>query len=358
MRTGSAPPPGGGSSAALATSSHPVPAHAVAECAGQLIDLRGPAATDVLVAVPPACAGALEDIVSALGSLLAARTVAGVVTGQVWTGATGGAEGSAMAVLSFAAVDPALVPLGAGRGRRESAQRPRGLLISLPGRSDAAAPAGLEGVAAELTPVATSEQLRVHLDGAAVAAEAILVVPPVGAPEPLPAQGVVRVAGEMEVTSSDGDAVVALDSRPAADAFEAALAAADSIPADADLVGFVGPTGPPLIAARRSSEGLALSRPVGVGTALSPAVRSPSALLSEVSEAAGAGAPEPTDAPVSLVLGDDRSAPRSLPVGLPAALAGVRWAGLQVRGLRVSGSQSPSEPTTPAAAVTLRIPGS
>jgi hypothetical protein len=85
----------------VACSAHPVAAHAVAACAGDLIE-RGVSPGGVLVVVAtPSFLGALGDIAGALGRLLGARSVAAATAGVIVAGGRALPPAAGLAVMSL-----------------------------------------------------------------------------------------------------------------------------------------------------------------------------------------------------------------------------------------------------------------
>lgn len=72
---------------AAAVSEHPIPAHAVGACVGDLLEAGGPGPVAVVVAVTEALAGALEDVVAATRQLLGPEALVAVTVGGVVGGA-------------------------------------------------------------------------------------------------------------------------------------------------------------------------------------------------------------------------------------------------------------------------------
>ncbi|MBM3693493.1 MAG: hypothetical protein FJW77_09430 [Actinobacteria bacterium] len=97
---------------ASALSTHPLPAHAVGEVAGQVLDALGGDDPDVLVCfVSPHLVGALDDALHALHALLGPRVLLGATASGVLAGTQEVEDGPGVAV--FAAVLPGadLVPM-------------------------------------------------------------------------------------------------------------------------------------------------------------------------------------------------------------------------------------------------------
>jgi small ligand-binding sensory domain FIST len=90
---------------AAALSQHPLPAHAVGEVAGQLLDQLGGDDPDLVVCfATPHFVGALDDAVHALSSLLTPRVLIGTTAGGVIAGTREAEDGVGFA--AFAAVVP------------------------------------------------------------------------------------------------------------------------------------------------------------------------------------------------------------------------------------------------------------
>jgi len=97
---------------AAALSGHPVPAHAVGEVAGEILDALAGSDPDLCwLTVTPHHVGALDDIVFALESLLGPR----VLVGATATGVTGGGHeveiGPGLSVFAATLPDTTLVPV-------------------------------------------------------------------------------------------------------------------------------------------------------------------------------------------------------------------------------------------------------
>ncbi len=73
--------------AAAAVSEHPIPAHAVGACLGEVLEAGGPGPIAVVVAVTEALVGALEDVVAATRQVLGPETLVAVTVGGVLGGA-------------------------------------------------------------------------------------------------------------------------------------------------------------------------------------------------------------------------------------------------------------------------------
>ena len=340
---------------AVAASEHPIAAHAVAECAGALLDRGAVGTRALLVTATMPFAGALGDIATALGEILRPRAVAAVASSDLLAGArvlgpaggalpggaarsTGGASGgdpppagiAAMAidlpgsvvwrvdagsmpehrVDTFAvalcdpfstqspAPDPApghRSPAGGrlpGEGSGPTARDDDGaMLIALV--SGAAAPGG------NRLAVFSDGDLREYSDGSVV----------LGLPRSscllLEANGYTPFAEPMQVTAVNGTCVVALDGMPAAEAFESRLLRAPEALESASHVGLrrLGEVEP--FSVRRGAEGLECSVPLPEGDHVEPVFRSPEGVARELAAQVGAagrailslseaGAAEPT----------------------------------------------------------------
>jgi len=105
---------GRGLAAITVASEHPVPAHAVAECAGELLE-RGVGGADLLwVAAGTSLAGALADIVEALRALLTPRVTVAVVSAVLIGGSRVIDDGGGLCVLAVSGVPCAPLRLGPG----------------------------------------------------------------------------------------------------------------------------------------------------------------------------------------------------------------------------------------------------
>ena len=89
---------------ASAVSEHPIPAHAVGACLGEVLEAGGPGPVAVVVAVTEALVGALEDVVGATRQLLGPEALLAVTVSGVLGGARE-VDGRG-AVMMFAVWDP------------------------------------------------------------------------------------------------------------------------------------------------------------------------------------------------------------------------------------------------------------
>lgn len=97
---------------AAAVSSHPLPAHAVGEVAGQILDqLAGDDPDLVLVFVSPHLVGALDDALHALRSLLSPRVVVGTTASGVIGGTHEAEDGVGFAAFAACVADADLEPV-------------------------------------------------------------------------------------------------------------------------------------------------------------------------------------------------------------------------------------------------------
>ena len=345
---------------ALATSEHPVAAHAVAECAGALLERTDQHFDELLVMVGAPFDGALEDITGALAQLLGVRQCAGLVGRGLLMGTRIGVDTPGLVVLAVRSEYPLVGHVGSPRALLDLWQEPAG-------RHDATATRASSGPA----PVSLLLADPFSVDLAAWRAE--LASPRRGCPTPLLASGYIGARGgpgttrfrasgseyrdgalalllpndlarltEVHGTAAVGDAVrvttvdrndvIALDDLPAAEVFEASLARPTELPAGVDRVGFLRTGSPELVAARRSPKGLVLERPVELGELLVPAVRSVDLVASEIR-----GAMSESSRDVALVFSDsDLPAGPTRPLDVAAERLAVT-AGLELSQLALDG---------------------
>lgn len=326
--------------AAVATSEHPVPAHAVAECAGALLEQSPEGFDEVLCVVGTPFGGALGEIASALGELLAATNVAGIESRGLLMGARVAEGTAALAVFGFRGAG---IALGHCDGSETPAVSTRGaalrLLLAdpfssvhasstrsgpLPGAAEVSLAGGyvVGGRAAGRTSMflGTREHIdgALHIDADPRCAQLHLL------------HGTRAIARQVVVTEVSGTQVVALDDLPAGELFESfVLAAGEQEVVGATEIGFTAGDGR-LVAARRSPSGLETSAPLDPGTVVTPSVRSSAAAgaqLSAALQSCGRGA--------ALVLLDERLGLGLREMGYTSAVAdlGTRVAGLVVAGI-------------------------
>jgi len=97
---------------ASALSTHPLPAHAVGEVAGQVLDALGGDDPDLLVCfVSPHLVGALDDALHALHALLGPRVLLGATASGVLAGTQEVEDGPGVAVFAAALPGADLVPM-------------------------------------------------------------------------------------------------------------------------------------------------------------------------------------------------------------------------------------------------------
>jgi small ligand-binding sensory domain FIST len=97
---------------AAALSQHPLPAHAVGEVAGQLLDQLGGQDPDLIVCfASPHFVGALDDAVHALNSLVTPSVLVGTTAGGVIAGTHEAEEGVGFAAFAACVPDAELQPL-------------------------------------------------------------------------------------------------------------------------------------------------------------------------------------------------------------------------------------------------------
>ena len=103
---------------AAGLSEHPVPAHAVGEVAGEVIEALGGEDPDLLVCfASPHFVGALDDVVFALGNLLTPRVAIGASAVAVIGGPHEVEHGPALSVFAASLPDAELTPVSLSVGR-------------------------------------------------------------------------------------------------------------------------------------------------------------------------------------------------------------------------------------------------
>ncbi|MBM3660653.1 MAG: hypothetical protein FJW95_14290, partial [Actinobacteria bacterium] len=97
---------------AAALSQHPLPAHAVGEVAGQVLDQLAGADPDLLVCfASPHFVGALDDAIHALHALLTPRVLVGATAGGVLGGSHEAEDGVGFSVFAACLPGADLAPL-------------------------------------------------------------------------------------------------------------------------------------------------------------------------------------------------------------------------------------------------------
>ncbi len=273
-------PPGPGVTAT--SSAHPVAAHAVAECAGALLD-ASPGGHDRLLCIASSSfGGALGDITDAMGTLVGATEVVGIESDTVVMGPRVSQGGPALAVIAFNDVpvsfdwletceppedDTMITVVFTDPGAPEPAPSSAG-----DRRHHGAAGTSTGGI---LEPVPPGAGLRSVLGGIERRGVALrMQVPPThalltGVDDTRP------IGPAMTVTSVCDEQIVALDELPAAEALASLVRSCDLGPAEeAKRIAFITPDDDTLIAVGRSPFGLQTAVPVTVGTTLVPSVSS------------------------------------------------------------------------------------
>lgn len=316
-----------GPRASIAVSAHPVPAHAVAECAGRLLDVGGEHYSEVLVLADTSFAGAIDDVVAALGTLVGSAKVLGLVTDALFESRPGPQVEPVLAVLGIQGGDSRYVFAVGQTG--EAGESPGGSAVELfltsrphsRGTGPDTTPGGSTGMhlaGAVLGPRGAMDLQRTDHGVARRHSDGVGLVFPAGSATLVASWGVRSIGEPMETSEVLGTDLVTLDGMPAQQALETALHSVETLPRDTDLVGFTVPGSPDLLAARSSPSGLSLSRPVDVGSELVPAVRSPELAYLEMQMRlrglARSNGPAPT-----VVLVDHETAGH-LPTGVPSGV--------------------------------------
>lgn len=346
--------------AATAASEHPVPAHAVAECAGELLGAGDGPPCALWVVVGRPFAGALGEVCSALGRLLSAPSVVGMAAAGVVLGGRVCRDGPALGVLATWEAGVRAHWLAPGGRPAQLAADPGATVLVVadpfsvrpgdlaPGPGPTIAGGFLAGGAAPGTN-------RIVVDGAEHADGAVAWVCPPGTAEALVSHGTAPLAGPMvvtatldsvvtatldsEVTATLGSVVTALDGLPAAEAFEAAVARAPEPQVAAAVeLGLRVPASGELLAVRRVPEGLEVRGDLRPGDVVEPAVRSAASCAAELAGLLGRRGAGPGHAALAFL---DLSRPAV--AGDAAALADVVGAadtGLLAGGV-VSGASAP-----------------
>lgn len=289
---------------AVATSEHPVAAHAVAECAGSLLEASPTGFEQVLCFVGTPFGGALVDIAGALAELLGASTIAGMANRTVLMGGRMASGTPALAVVAFAAgqasigytsgVEPDAV--GDTRSLPDlHPPRPRTLRIvfadpfSFPCGSPSPAgqlPAEVSLVGCYLSGSPSGEATRLFCDGIEHRCGALFVDIAAETASVNLVHGTEVASDPVVVTSVMDGQVVALDDVPAAELLESRVRSMGLDIADGvKQVGFTVPGDGRLVAARRTPAGLTTLLPLAPGTTMYPAVCSERAVADQVDAA-------------------------------------------------------------------------
>lgn len=288
---------------AVATSEHPLAVHAVAECAGSLLEASPVGFENLLCFVGTPFGGALLDITGALAELLGASASVGMESRTLLMGGRMARGTPALVVLAFAAGDaslgytPGMEPGGAEPGCARSTDGPES--PGMPGvrvmfadpfsfPSTMSSPAGqlqhdvsLVGGCLSGDPNGAATRLvhdgiehrfgTLFVDVAAELASVHLV------------HGTEAMTEPVVVTSVIDGQLVALDDIPAAELLESRVRSMDlDIVRGIKQVGFTVPGDGRLVAARRSALGLTTSLPLAPGTTVRPAVCSERAVAEQV----------------------------------------------------------------------------
>ena len=337
--------------ACSATSEHPVPAQAVAECAGSLLETAATGAELTLSIVGTSFAGALGDISDAVGRLLGAQHSVGIVGSGALMGSRIARDSPALAVLAFHAgvalhevgydrepdageapvTDPGPPTSGAGRLWVGFGSEPRG--------NTAHRSTGVPAAWGGLDPLPSALGSPVLRDGEPLGGIALGLAG--SSVRVLPVHGTIEVAPAATVTRMAGAEIVALDGIPAAHFLESALADVDPVLLeDCTAIGFTGTGTGELIAARPTGRGLLTRDPVEPGQRLVPAVLSRTAARRQL--AAGLlGAGDTT----SLCVLDSQLPIGSAPIGAdpdgsaPLQAPGTAPVGVIVRSLWLGGAR-------------------
>ena len=278
---------GDGAGAAVAVSEHPVPADAVAECAGELLERDMAGADALLVAAMTGFGGALREMAAALSELLGCQSHIAVASGALLVGGREADGTPALGVLAVRDRQAGVEHVAAGasptarRGGVSSAILWDPFSVSAADVSgwDRTGPVVGGALAASDTPggnvlvVNGSE----HREGAAVLH--------VGSPRSrvVVSEGCAPIGPVVELTGLHGSCVTSLAGLPAAEWLEATVQAADPVVLDgAVALGLrVGGSGP-MVAVRRTRAGLEPAAPLARGSLVEPVVRSAAAAVAEL----------------------------------------------------------------------------
>lgn len=295
---------------AVAASEHPLAAHAVAECAGSLLERDCTDAQVLLVAATQPFAGALGDIAMAFGELLGSAEVAAVCSGEIMAGARRIVGGAGIAVMALGTSDASV-------SRIEPGSRPEGergmTTVAFCDPTSTRAPGVTEGTLTEhnnrvrrsresdaVSANPHGELLVVNLGDATWSGGTPLVVVSNGrlgefrggglsirvpnrACSLLEVPGFEAFAEPMRVSGVIGSSVTALDDLPAAEAFEAAVAGASGALDSATELRLRRVATDHAVGVRRSSTGLDCSGPLVEGELVEPVYRSPRSVALDLS---------------------------------------------------------------------------
>ncbi len=292
-----APPPQPGPRAAVAGSVHPVPAHAVAECAGALIE-RGMSCADALLVIcSPPFAGAMCEITTTLAEVLGCGQHLGVVGESVVLGGRLAEGTPALGVLAVRDADARVASLGESSSYVGADATATAVVLWDPfsASEDVVAGCGLQGsvVGGALAASSTAGGNRLvvngveNRNGAAVLAighrgDAVVV-----------SDGCAPMAAPIAVTAVSGTSITALGDMPAAEWLEAAAGSADTGLVDGAVeLGLrrCDPRGgatAPMVPVRRTTSGLQPAVDFEVGAVVQPVVRSAAAAQRELPELLG-----------------------------------------------------------------------
>jgi hypothetical protein len=289
---------------AVATSEHPVAAHAVAECAGSLLEASPTGFEQVLCFVGTPFGGALVDIAGALAELLGASAIAGMESQTVLMGGRMASGTPALAVVAFAAgqasigytsgVEPdAGGPTQPGHEAETPGSRTLRILFADPfshicGSPSPAGqlPADVSLVGCYLSGNPNGEAPRLFFDGTEHRRGALFVDIAAETASVHLVHGTDAIPDPVVVTSVMDGQIVALDDVPAAELLESRVRSMDiDIVDGVKQVGFTVPGDGRLVPARRTPAGLNTLLPLAPGTSLHPAVCSERAVADQVSAA-------------------------------------------------------------------------
>lgn len=279
----------------VATSEHPVAAHAVAECAGSLLEASPSGFETTLCIVGTPFGGALLDITGALAELLGASATAGMESHSVLMGGRMASGTPALAVIAFAAgraslghtrgLEPGSVEPGDARTLRILFADPFGFPSAAPSPAGRL-PGSVSLVGCYLSGSPNGGATRLAHDRIEYRCGALFVDIAAETASVHLVHGTEAMTEPVVVTSVVDGQVVALDDVPAAELLESRVRSMDlDITDGVKQVGFTLPGDGRLVAARRSPVGLATSMPLAPGTSLSPAVCSERAVADQLSVA-------------------------------------------------------------------------
>lgn len=341
---------------AVASSEHPVPAHAVAECAGALLETSTGRPHTILCVVGPSFGGALADITAALGELLGASTTAGIQSDGVLMGARVARGSPSIAVLALCEPTPVahVYDLGAlgsatlavsgdaarnppvgggspsGEGHTDDGRRkvrlvlaePRSMTEASRGDPDPAIPlrgvdgdhgvdrAGCAPVLGGYVSGDPSSGFRAVIDGVEHRRGALVADLTVRADGVHLVHGTAPISHDVVVTDMDQGRVVSLDGLPAGEYLESLVLAADPVLLEGVVgIGFTISGDPRLVAARPFGAGLVTSVPLQPGQVVRPSVAAASVARRELAAAVSSCGSD-----VALLLVDP-----TLPIGMSSS---------------------------------------